>query len=255
MIADVLRLIRAEVLKLRAGRGQLILSAVLTSGMTLVVFAVLAILHASDPGGHGPAGGVGNFESITGDALTLLGIVVGTLLGATAGAIDDETGVLRDLVATGRSRRVLYAVRIPGMLAVLVPLLLVAIALAFAGGTLLAGSEPQPGLAELGDAVGGVVAGAVCAGAISLGIATLTGSRGPAIALTLGLLLVASTAVMQLSVLGDARAVLPSAAIGALGGADGMPVQLSSVGAIGVLLAWSALSLVAGERRAATAEL
>lgn len=256
MTADGLQLIRAEVLKLRSGRGQLLLSVLLTSGMIVVVFAVLAVLHATDPTGHGPAGGVENFEGATANALTLMAIVVGAMLGATAGASDGETGVLRDLVATGRSRLVLYGSRIPGLLVVLVPLLLAAVALAFVCSTVLASSEPTPGLAEVRDGVAIVLAGGIVAGAISLGMATAIGSRGPVIALTLGLLLVVSTGLMSVSVLGDARALLPGVAIGALGGDDAdLPVSLSRTGALAVLLAWSGACLAAGARRIATVEL
>jgi hypothetical protein len=255
MIADGLQLIRAEVLKLRASRGQLLLSVLLTSGLVAVLFAVLAILHASDAGTYGPAGGAANFGDAAVNVLTLMAIVVGAMLGSTAGAGDGETGVLRDLVATGRSRLVLYAARLPGLLAVLVPLLLAAVGIALVCSLALAGGKPTPGLADVGDGVASVLAGGLVAGAISLGLATLIGSRGPVIALTLGLLLVVSTALMEVSALGDARVVLPGVAIGALGGGSDLPVELSRLGGLVVLLAWSGACLAAGARRIATVEL
>jgi hypothetical protein len=52
------------------------------------------------------------------------------IIGAVAGAGDLEADVYRDLVVTGRSRLALYASRIPGGLAFLLPFVVTAYALA-----------------------------------------------------------------------------------------------------------------------------
>ena len=53
-----------------------------------------------------------DFDSAAG-ILTLLASVAGAIVGATAGGADIETGVFRDLVATGRSRTALFFARVP----------------------------------------------------------------------------------------------------------------------------------------------
>ena len=52
-----LRLIRAEVLKLRRRRGMLAIAAGITLGVVALAFGVGAIQHAGNPGKYGPAGG------------------------------------------------------------------------------------------------------------------------------------------------------------------------------------------------------
>ena len=52
-----LRLIRAEVLKLRRRRGMLAIVAGITLGVVALAFGVSAIQHAGNPAKYGPAGG------------------------------------------------------------------------------------------------------------------------------------------------------------------------------------------------------
>ena len=79
-----LRLIRAELLKLRRRRGMLAICTGLTLGAVVIYYGVLAVLHLADPSGRGPAGGLENFESAMG-VLAMAGGVVGVVVGATAG--------------------------------------------------------------------------------------------------------------------------------------------------------------------------
>ena len=51
----------------------------------------------------------------------MTGAVAGVIVGATAGGADIEAGVFRDLAATGRSRTALFAARLPGAWAIVVP--------------------------------------------------------------------------------------------------------------------------------------
>src|SRR5215831_4835986 len=142
------RLVSAEFLKVRKRRGLLAVAAILTVGAVAAAGAMLAVLHAQNPAKYGPAGGLGNLANAA-YLLSTLGTVAAVLVGATVGAGDLQAGVFRDLVATGRSRLALYAARIPGGLALLWPLVAVAWATACAGAVLLAGPNPQPGLAVM----------------------------------------------------------------------------------------------------------
>ena len=132
-------LIRADLLKLRRNRGLLAAAAAMTIGPVVVAYAILVILHAANPAHHGPAGGIANLGHGT-SLLAVIGSVAAVLVGASAGAGDLGSGVFRELVVTGRSRVALFASRIPGGLAFLLPLVGVAVALT-AGAT---SSSPAP---------------------------------------------------------------------------------------------------------------
>src|SRR3954447_13477592 len=131
-------MIAAEWLKLRKRRALFWWCVVLTIGPLVVVYAILEILHIVNGSHHGPAGGTDNFNGSM-QALAALGGLTAVLIGSTAGAGDVGAGVFRDLVTTGRSRVVLFFVRLPGALLMLVPLMAVGYAVnlffcyAFAG--------------------------------------------------------------------------------------------------------------------------
>ena len=93
----MLRLIEADLLKLRRRRGMLAVTATLTLGAVAIYYVVGAALDKAT-----------DFDSAVG-ILTLLAAVAGAIIGATAGGADIESGVFRDLVATGRSRSALWS--------------------------------------------------------------------------------------------------------------------------------------------------
>ena len=84
-----LRLIGAEALKLRKRRGMVALAIALTAGVAVLVFAVTGIQHATNPGKYGPAGGLVHYRDAVG-FLTLMILVVGAIVGSTAGSADLE---------------------------------------------------------------------------------------------------------------------------------------------------------------------
>ena len=108
-----LRLIAADVLKLRRRRGMLALCVALTLAPIALMVIAAADPARGNPLEHLPAGGVMAYQDMM-FALTLMMLVVGAMVGATAGAQDLESGVFRDLAATGRSRIALFGARIPG---------------------------------------------------------------------------------------------------------------------------------------------
>jgi len=82
-----LRLIRAEILKLRRRPGLMAATALLAFGSAVLYLVVLMVLHALDPSGHAGAGGAAHFD----DAMGILGMaapVAAVLVGATAGGAD-----------------------------------------------------------------------------------------------------------------------------------------------------------------------
>ena len=253
MIPD-LRLIRAETLKLRRRRGMLALSLLVTAGLGIVVFGVEAIQHSANPATHGPAGGLSHYQ----DALTFLIAMVavaGAIVGATAGAQDIESGVFADLAATGRSRLALFAARVPGAWAVVVPVALVTALVAATAGVTLNGSLPAPGFGTLvGGTLGLVVAGALSS-TLAVGLSALVGTRGPVIGILLAGLLLISPLLTTVSFLGNLREGLPTSALDriALVPDKGFPVGLAM--AIAVTIAWAAAAFAVGAWRTTTREI
>jgi hypothetical protein len=248
---DTVRLVDAEALKLRRRRGLLALVVLLTAGAMGTGFVLWALLPPADGHSRLVAGGAHHFDLGT-QYLSLLAGVAGALVGATAGAQDAEARVWRDLVATGRSRLALFAARPAGALIVLLPVLVLAVGVAWGCSVLLAGSLPAPSLALVARAGGVVLAAGAVSALVAAGVGTVAGSRGPAIAVVLVWLLVLSQAAIHATGLGPIRALVPLAALGRLQGSDTVPMSL--LAAAGVLAGWSALALAAGAWRACAAE-
>jgi hypothetical protein len=221
----------------------------------LAALGVLSVMHAGNPAKHGPAGGLANFAAML-DVLTVLAGVAAIMIGATAGAADVGSGVFRDLVATGRSRTALFAARIPGGLALLLPLVVGAYALAAAGSLLLAGSLPTPGLATVLRFGGWIVLTASFSFVLALGVASVFSSRGVTIGILLGWQLAMAPVLVQIHGLGSLRAgvdaaalqrIEPDAIATAVGG-----VPMSALAAAAVLACWAIAALAAGSWRTAT---
>src|SRR5581483_883352 len=111
-------MIGAEILKLRRNRALMGFAFLLSVLVVVIVFGYSAIEHSSNPAQNGPAGGLDGFHR----GLRLLGLFFGgltaILIGSEAGTADISSGVFRDLVATGRSRLALFAVRAPAAIVV-----------------------------------------------------------------------------------------------------------------------------------------
>jgi hypothetical protein len=189
---------------------------------------------------------MGNDQSF-GDVVAILalsGSVIGVIVGATAGAADIEAGVFRDLVATGRSRLALFAARVPGAWAIVLPPLAAAVVLAavLSGG----GDDVTRSLAQV------LAAGALSA-AVCVGLAALTGSRGTGIGLALAFQLGVSPMLGQWAAIGDGRFAVPQVALARIGGADDIGLAVGAAAAI--LLAWAVVALSAGAWRSMTQEI
>jgi hypothetical protein len=190
------------------------------------------------------------------DVMTVLAGVNAILIGATAGAADVASGVFRDLVATGRSRTALFAARIPGGLAMLLPLVLAAYALAAIGSVLLAGSLPAPGIGTLLRFGGWIALSATFSYLLALGIASLLGSRGTTIGILLGWQLAMAPVLVQIQGLGSMRAGVDAAALQRIEpdaiATAAAAVPMSGLAAVAVLAAWAGLVLSAGAWRTVT---
>jgi hypothetical protein len=249
------RMVSAEFLKVRKRRGLVVWSALLTTGVVTVVYAVLAILHAQNPVRYGPAGGISSLAGAA-NVLALLGSVAAVLIGSAVGAGDVQAGVFRDLVATGRSRVSLFAARIPGGLALLWPLIGVAWIIASASSVVFAGSHPAPGIGLMLTGGAWVLLATTSTFLLSVGLASLTGSRSTTVGILLAWQLAVAQLLLQITALGGARQAIQPAAISRLmpaglveGQSDPVSGSMTIVVAIVVVAAWAVIPLVAGAWR------
>jgi hypothetical protein len=247
-----MRLVTAEWLKLRRRTG-LVLA---TLGLTIV--PALIMLAVTDDGG------LRSFADQFG-VLALLTVVAGILVGATVGTADETSGVFRDLVVTGRSRLDLFAARVPAGLALVLLAAAAGFAIVALDGSISAGSVPTgpdelgtiaPAAGLLAKCAAWLVLLAVVSFALSLGVASVVGSTGGSIAVLLALWLVATPLVTNLEALNWLEDALMVAGLDRFlpreltaGGPTGL---LPATSAVAVLLAWSALPLLAGAWRTMT---
>jgi len=238
------RLVSAELLKLRRRRGLLWATLALVVGPVAIAYAVIAILHAVDPGKYDGAGGTDNFAGAL-DVLGGIGIVAAIIVGVTAGAGDLGAGVFRELVVTGRSRLSLFAAYIPSGLAYLAPFVLVSFGIAGVVATSVSGPDGAPAASLVARYGGWLVLAFAFAYLLSVGVGSLIGSRGISIGILLGWQLAISPILLQT---GKLDIVLPGAALERLDPAAG-DAGISLFTAAAVLAVWTALALGAGAWR------
>jgi len=244
------RLVRAEIMKLATRRGLMIASFLLTVGATLVTFGILAVLHATDPTHHKLIGGLSHFDDGM-YTLTQLATVAAILIGATAGAGDLAAGFFRSLVVTGRPRWSLFAARIPGGLAVLLPMSALAYALIAALSQVVPGSEGVPSTTLMVESGLWLELYVAVMFLLTLGVAALLGSRATTIGILAGLQLLVTPVVQGLhnpgvgaeGVLGIALWNLAPTEL--VNGAPGL-IGMSLSAVVAVIAAWMLLALGLG---------
>ena len=249
-----LRLIRADALKLGRRYGMLAISLLLTTGIALLVFTVTAIQHASDPIKNGPAGGLHNYQNAIG-FLGVMVFIVAAIVGSTAGAQDLETGVFRDLAATGRSRLALFGSRIGGAMVIVAPIALLVAAVTAIGSVVLAGSLPTPDAGAFASGTLALLASGALGCTVAVGLAALVGSRGPVIAMLLAFELAISPLLSSVGFLGSIRQAIPSNALDRIAGGPHPSIPMALGTAIVVLLAWGAAAFAGGAWRTRTNEI
>ena len=250
-----LRLIKADVLKLRRRRGMLAVAAGLTLGILLLAFTVITVQHGSNPVKTGPAGGAQGFIDSLG-TMTIMVFLVGAIVGATAGAQDLDSGVFRDLAATGRSRTALFLSRVGGAWIITGALALLTLAVDAAAAVLLADGTPTPAAGDIVQAGAMLLASGAVGAALAVGLAALVGSRGPVIAILLAVHLIFEPQLQGAGFLGDARQALPISAINRIGDqAKDLDYTLALGTSIAVVAAWILAALAAGAWRTTTREI
>jgi hypothetical protein len=248
------RLICAEILKLVTRRGLMVASALLTVGATLVLFGILAALHWNDPVHHKLIGGLGHFDNGA-FSLTQLATIAAVLLGTSAGAGDLAAGFFRNLVVTGRPRRDLFAARIPGGLAVLLPLTAVSYALLAVGCQFVHGTLATPGTALMVESGLWLLLYVTVMYLLALGLSSLLGSRATTLGVLAALQLLVTPLVQGLHNAGVGAETLPGIALWQLApkelqtGAPPGNVAMSLAAIVVVLVAWTGVAVGLGARR------
>jgi ABC-type transport system involved in multi-copper enzyme maturation permease subunit len=245
-----LRLVRAELLKLRKRRGVWIPASFLTVGAIAIMYLVLELFHAANSAKYGPAGGTSNFQH----ALLLLGqlagMVAAVLIGTSAATEDLSSGVFRELVATGRSRTQLFLARIPGGLALLLPLAGLAYTLCALLTVLLAGRNPTPSAGQLVEAGLWVELAAGITFCLALGLGSLVGSRAASISVLLAWLLVVQQILRSISAFGIGREALLGPSLDRIApvtvGDRHDQLAMSVAAAVVVIALWAVVPLAAG---------
>jgi hypothetical protein len=250
-----MRLVNAELLKLRKRRALMLSGLGLTLLPMLIAYTVLLILHAVNPAKHGPAGGLDNLSGSL-DVLTLLSIVTAILVGTTVGAGDLAAGVFRELVVTGRSRYQLFAARLPAGLALTWLLLAAGYAVTATASIVFAGHLEAPDATLLLKTAAWLALVSGLSLVLALGLSSLIGSRGTTIAIVLGWQIVAAPLLLQIKTLGTFREALPNAAIDDLAPKalfdNQTTLSMSLAATAAVLIGWVFVPLALGAWRTAT---
>jgi hypothetical protein len=241
-----MRLLAAEILKLRKRRALMIWSALLALGPTIVAYIVLLALHAANPDKHGPAGSVDNLRHILA-LIAGLGGIAAIIVGTTAGTQDVAAGVYRDLVVTGRSRRALFAARAPGAAAVYLPFLALSFLLAVGGSFAFADGGATPGAGEIGREAIWIGATGLLNVALGVALGAFVPSR-VAVGVLIGWGVIAAPLLIGIGALGGARKWIDVAATSHFAPSDMRPGNLAmSAGmAVLVILLWLAIPLQLG---------
>src|SRR4051812_14790058 len=239
-----LRLIQADVLKLRRRHGMLAIAFVLTLGVLAIAYVVTAIQHGGNPAKYGPAGGAKGFADSL-EFLSVMGFITGAIVGSTAGSQDIDSGVFRDLAATGRSRSSLFLARVGGAWIVVFSVLAITLVADVAGAFLLADGTATPSVADIGHAAAMTFASGGLAAALAVGLAALFGSRGPVIGILMAAHVVLEPQLMGADFLGAARQAIPTSALHRIGdqATAGADYKVALGTAIAVVVAWIAAAL------------
>lgn len=252
------RLVGADILKLRRNRSLAAVTGVLTVGAVAITIAVMEVLHVANSTKHGPAGGVQNLGHVA-FLIAMLGTAAAAIVGSRAGAGDEDAGVYRDLVVTGRSRVSLYLSRIPGGLAFLLPFVAAAYALEAVSAVALAGSKPVPDTRLLALTGLWTVLEVTFFYLLSVAVAALLGSRSYAIGVVLAFRLAITPIVAAISALGIVRELMPGVAMESLTPAglgdaarQGPHIAMSTGAVAAVLVVWAVAAVALAGRRDTT---
>lgn len=204
-----------ETKKLTRRKGVMAFTLIGTVGVIVITFAILEAYHLSNPAKYSPVGGLSGFSKVV-LILSQVTIIPASILGTTAGSQDVETGVIRDMIVTGRSRTSIFLLRLKGAAAVWLPAIIAAYLIGIMVVFFLSGGNPDPSPHLV------ITAGIYCVGVslvyllTSVGLSSIFGSRGPAIAVMIGWTFIIEAILLNVSALGPIREAFLTTAIAGL---------------------------------------
>jgi ABC-type transport system involved in multi-copper enzyme maturation permease subunit len=245
------QMIGAEILKVRRNRSVMAFALLLTVGVVVLFYGYDAIQHASDPVQNSPAGGLNGFRHGVEALGVFFGMLAAVLIGAEVGTADVSSGVFRDLVATGRSRLALFAVRLPAAAIVSLCLSAAAYALVLLATFVFAGGTATPGLGLILQSAGWIALANVVVAGVAVGVGSMSGSRALTLTAVIGWQAILTNLLVNVKSLGSVRDALLTPALQQL-----MPVKgdrLDVVMAVGiavlVICAWLVIPQALGAWR------
>jgi hypothetical protein len=211
------QLIAADILKLRRHRPTMIAATILSVGITVLYLTFILARH----NWQFPA------AQILNDGTSLIGLYFGSiaaiLIGTEAGVVDLSNRVFRDLAATGRSRTLLFATRIPAAVLVSLVFTLASYLITAAAAYAFHGTDPGPDLDLVFRSGGWVVLATAVVATLAVSIGSITGSSSITLITIIGWQTLATGILYLASFLGSIRwavlsialsRFLPAAAIG-----------------------------------------
>jgi ABC-type transport system involved in multi-copper enzyme maturation permease subunit len=245
------QMIGAEILKVRRNRSVMAFALLLTVGVVVLFYGYDAIQHASDPVQNSPAGGLNGFRHGVEALGVFFGMLAAVLIGAEVGTADVSSGVFRDLVATGRSRLALFAVRLPAAAIVSLCLSAAAYALVLLATFVFADGTATPGLGLILQSAGWIALANVVVAGVAVGVGSMSGSRALTLTAVIGWQAILTNLLVNVKSLGSVRDALLTPALQQL-----MPVKgdrLDVVMAVGiavlVICAWLVIPQALGAWR------
>ncbi|MGH2857936.1 MAG: hypothetical protein ACRDMJ_10690 [Solirubrobacteraceae bacterium] len=248
-------LLAVEILRLRRNRALVAFAAFLAIGALVLMFGFQAIQHAGSPATNEPAGGTVGFDHAVRMLGLMFGVLAAALIGTEAGTADLSSGVFRDLVATGRSRLQLFAVRAPAAILVTLALDAAAFAVALVATFVFADGLPDPSLSVILESAAWIALSTTLTVTLAVGVGSMTGSRGATLTAVLGWLAIATPLLINVSSLGSAREGILTVALSSLmpvSGGLGSGIAVSTGAAAAVLTGWLAVPAAIGAFKTAT---
>lgn len=239
----------AELLKLRRQRALMSFAGLLSVGVVVIFMGYVQIRHASNAH-YQPAGGVPGFQHLLRALGQYFGALAAILIGTEAGTADLSSGVFRDLVATGRSRMALFAVRVPAAVALTLAFSALAFGVGLLATFLFAGGLPTPSLGDVLQGAAWVALANSLLATLAVGIGSVTGSRGVTLTALIGWEMVATPIILNISSLGSVRDLPLTAALGQVAPYNaGTGVTMSIAVAVAILVGWAVVPAAIGAWR------
>jgi ABC-type transport system involved in multi-copper enzyme maturation permease subunit len=234
------QMIGAEILKVRRNRSVMAFALLLTVGVVVLFYGYDAIQHASNPVDNAPAGGMNGFRHGVQALGIFFGMLAAVLIGSEVGTADLSSGVFRDLVATGRSRLALFAVRLPAAAIVTLCLSAMAYALVLVATFVFAGGTPTPGIGLILQSAGWIALANVVVVALAVGVGSMTGSRALTLTAVIGWQAILTNLLVNVKSLGSVRDALLTPALDQLMPVKGdrLDVVMAAGIAVVVICAW-----------------